>query len=302
MKRLGRRLFWGGSVISGGYWVFRYLRPQHSTLMLNDQVVIITGASMGIGRALAFAFARRGARMVLVARNAERLEAVRREIEPYTADVLVLAADITVDEQLEQVVQRTLDTFGRVDVVVNNAGQTLGGWLYEQDAQKIAQLIDVNLKAAIRLTQLVLPHMLKQHHGFIMNVASEAGRTATPLYSAYVASKYGLAGFTDALRREVDGTGLYLTLVLPSWTQTDMIPTALIDLLERRGFRIYTPDEVAERAILGLVHGENEVIIGDWMVRLGIWVERYAPILLRLYWRLAMTPEWIAAVNRVGRE
>jgi NADP-dependent 3-hydroxy acid dehydrogenase YdfG len=106
--RWRRRLLWAGALAGGVYWLVRYFRPEHSTLVLNEKVVIITGASSGIGRALAFAFARRAARIVLVARREDRLEAVRHEIEPYTSDVLVLPADVTDERQLQDVVNRTL--------------------------------------------------------------------------------------------------------------------------------------------------------------------------------------------------
>jgi len=296
-----RRLFWGGVLVGSVYWLVRYFRPQHSTLVLNDKVVIITGASSGIGRSLAFAFARRGARVVLVGRNIERLEAVRREIEPYTGDVLVIPADICDEAQVQALVNRTLDTFGRVDVLVNNAGISSGGRLQDQNPQRIEQLLRVNLWSAIRLTQLVLPHMLAQSSGYIMNVGSDLARVACPLFAPYVASKYGLAGFTDAMRRELDGTGIHLTLVLPGWTHTNMVPVEIKDTVERYGYNIEYPDEVAERAVLGLVHGDNEVILGGLLAWLGVLTERYAPFLIRLYWRLAMTQEWTACISRIGR-
>lgn len=295
--RFLRPLVVGGAASGGAYWLFRYLRPRHSTLVLNEQVVIITGASSGIGRAMAFAFARRAAKVVLVARRADRLEAVRREIEPYTSDVLVIPADVSDETQLQQIVDRTLETFGRIDILVNNAGIMFGGPLQDQPPEQIDQLVRVNLWAAIRLTQIVLPHMLAQRHGYILNVGSGLGRTAVPMFSSYVASKYGIAGFSDALRRELARTGVYVTLVLPGWTHTDLINADVEDLVQRYGFRVDHPDEVAERAVLGLVRGQNEVILGGLFAHVGILTERYAPILVRWYWRLWLTPEWSATMS-----
>lgn len=294
-----RRLAWGGILGGGTYWLARYFRPQHSTLVLNEKVVLITGASSGIGRALAFAFARRAAKIVLVARDRERLEAVQREIEPYTSDVLVIPADIANDAQLQQVVSQTLERFGRIDVLVNNAGLTHGGRLQQQDPARIEQLIRLNLWSVIRLTQLVVPHMLDNNHGYILNIGSGLGRVAMPLFAPYVASKYGLAGFTDALRRELDRTGIHLTLALPGWTLTDMIPPETEDVIERYGFHIDHPDDVAERAVLALVRGQNELILGGALPKWGVWTERYAPFLVCLYWRWQMTPEWIATMDKL---
>jgi short-subunit dehydrogenase len=299
--RFGRRALWASLLGGGLYWLVRYFRPQHSTLVLNDKVVIVTGASSGVGRSLAFAFARRAARVVLVARREEHLEAVRREIEPYTTDVLVIPADLTDEARLQGVVDRTLERFGRVDVLVNHAGMLQGGPLQDQDPARIEHLLRLNLWAAIRLTQLALPHMLANNQGYILNIGSGMGRSATPLFAPFVASKYGLSGFTDALRRELDGTGVHLTLVLPGWIHTDVLTPEIEDIVERYGFRVEHPDVVAERAVLGLVHGQNEVILGGTFAKIGVLTERYAPFLVRLFWRLRLTPEWKTAISKIGR-
>lgn len=299
--QLGRRLALLGVAGGIGYWLARYWRPQHSTLVLNEKVVVITGASSGIGRALAFAFARRGARVVLAARSEARLESVRREIEPYTSDVLVVPTDVTREADLVRLVETVNAHFGRIDVLVNNSGVMPGGPLAEQAPDRIDNVLRVNLWAAIRLTQLVLPGMLARHHGYIMNIGSGASRTAVPLLSVYSASKHGLAAFSDALRRELAGTGVHVTLVLPGWTHTDLLPPVVEDVVARYGFDIGHPDAVAERAVLGLVHGESEVVHGGLIMRGGLWVERFAPGLVRLFWRLRLTPEWLDAMRQLGR-
>jgi short-subunit dehydrogenase len=286
------------SVLGGGfYWLARYFRPQHSTLVLNEKVVIITGASSGIGRALAYAFARRAAKVVLVARREDRLESVRRAIEPYSSAVLVIPADLSDDDQLQMVIERTLAEFGRVDILVNNAGTMPSGPLQDQGPADVRRMIDVNLSAAIRLTQLALPHMLANKHGYILNIGSGLGRTAMPMFSAYSATKYGLSGFSDALRRELSGTGVRLTLVLPTWTHTELLTSDQEALVRRHGYQVQNADAVAERAVLALVRGEREVILGGPGEWIGILMERYFPFMVRLYWKLWLTPEWIATMG-----
>ena len=300
--RLLRHILWAGLFAGAAYWVMRYFRPRHSTLVLNEKVVIVTGASSGLGRALAFAFARRAAKVVLVARREDQLEAVRREIEPYTSDVLVIPADVSQEDDLRQVVERTLARFGRIDVLVNNAGISTGGPFQGQDPARVEAMVRVNLWAAIRLTQLVLPSMLANNHGYILNIASGLGRAAIPMFAPYVATKYGLAGFTDTLRRELHRTGVHLTLVLPGWMHTEMVPPEVEGLVARYGLPVEHPDFVAERAVLGLVRGENEIVLGGALARLGILVERHAPLLMSIYWRLWMTPEWASTMRRIGQE
>ncbi len=294
---MGRRLLGLGALVGASYWLARYFRPKHSTLVLSEKVVIITGASSGIGRALAYAFARRAAKIVLVARREERLEAVRREIEPYTSDVLVIPADLSDEAQLQRVVELTLERFGRVDVLVNNAGISLAGWLQDLPPKLVERVLRVNLWAAIRLTQLVLPHMLEQRHGYILNVGSILGRTAAPLFAVYNASKYGLTGFSEGLRRELDRSGVYVTLALPGWTRTEMISPEIEDLVRRYGYTVQEADEVAERIVLGLVHGDREIVLGGWFEKIGLLGERYAPFLVRLYWKLWFTPEWVSVMG-----
>lgn len=163
-------------------------------------------------------------------------------------------------------------------------------------------MLRVNLWAAMRLTQLVLPTMLANNHGYILNVGSGLSRAAIPMFAPYVATKYGLAGFTDTLRRELHRTGVHLTLVLPGWMHTDMITPEVEELVGRYGLPVEHPDFVAERAVLGLVRGEHEIVLGGVLARLGILAERYAPLLLSIYWRLWMTPEWVSTMRKIGQE
>lgn len=294
-----RRLPFIGLLTGFGYWLWRFLSPQHSELILQDRVVIVTGASRGIGRALAMAFARRGARIVLTARDQAALEAVAREIEPYAPDSLVIPADLLDDDQRATIIPRTLEAFGQIDVLINNAGLSGGGLFQEADEARITRLLDLNLKAPLLLARQTLPHFLEQGHGYIVNVGSTAARVASPTFVAYSASKYGLAGFTDALRREIQGTGVHLLLALPGWVRTDMVPPALREQVEQRGFILEDPHDVAEAIVQGLVKGQEELVLGGPLVKFGVYTERYAPLLHRLYWRVMLTRGWIDATRHI---
>ncbi len=291
--KLSRWLTIGGTVI-GGYWLLQRLQPQASPLILNGSVVLITGASSGIGRAFAHAFARCGANVVLAARRADMLETVRQEIAQYGVESLVVPTDVSDLRQLEALVAATLDRFGRIDVLVNNAGITASGPVHTVSIDRLRQAIDVNLAAAICLTNLVLPSMLARGAGRIVNISSGLGAVAMPFFSAYSATKHGLIAFSDALRRETEGTGVGVVSVLPTWTQSEMVPPAFAQALRQMGFPVDTAEMVAEGAVEGLLDGKPEFIFGGLKARLGIWLERHFPPLMTLYWRATLTPEFIA--------
>ncbi len=303
--RWGKWSLVGGiaSGIAGGYWLIRYLQPRSSPLVLNGAIVVITGASSGIGAAYARAFAQRGAKLVLTARRAERLEVLRLEVEPYAADVLIVPADITDEAGRAAIVQRTLERYGMIDVLINNAGVTVGGPLDTHPLPDIYQTIQVNLTAPIALTWLVLPLMLTRNAGLIVNMASAAGRIAVPNYSVYGATKHGLIAFADSLRRDVDGTNIKVVSVLPGWVRTEMVSATTIRWMQEHNQTIVEPEEVAEATIHAILNGRQEVSVGGLSDHLGLWLERHFPQAMSLYWRVGNTPEYIAAIRaEAGRE
>lgn len=277
--------------MSAGYWLARYLAPQHSSLVLEDKVVVITGASSGIGRELALAFAQRGSKVVLVARREEQLEHVRKEIEPYAAAVLIIPADLTDDAQIKTLVQTVLNAFGQIDVLINNAGIAYNGYLHEIEPTAIREMVDVNLAAVIRLTQEVLPHMLVQRRGYIVNLGSSVSKIATPLFSTYTATKFAITGFSDSLRRELKGTGIRVMLAMPTLTLTNLLHEGL-----RQGYAatmpIDMPDMVANRIVEALVRGERQIVFGGWYVNLVMFLERTFPRINNMAWRYIMNHGW----------
>jgi short-subunit dehydrogenase len=187
---------------------------------LADEVAIVTGASSGIGAATARELGRRGATVVLAARRVDALEAEAQAMRAAGGEALAIRTDLTDAGQITRVVDLTMAAFGRVDVLVNNAG---AGWsrpLAASPPDEVIRLIEVNLLGAILLTRAVLPGMLERRHGAIVSVGSLSGRVAMePLYSA---SKYGLRGFSLALRRQVAGSGVSVSLVSPGNVRTAM--------------------------------------------------------------------------------
>jgi NADP-dependent 3-hydroxy acid dehydrogenase YdfG len=187
---------------------------------LDGKVAIVTGASSGIGAATASELGRRGAVVVLAARRADALEAQAQAIRGAGGEALAVPTDVTDSTQLSRLAERATATFGRVDVLVNNAGASWSTPLASSSREDIVRMLEVNLLGAMLLTRIVLPGMLERGRGSIISVVSLSGRVAMePLYSA---TKYGLRGFSLSLRRQVAGSGVSVSLVSPGNIRTAM--------------------------------------------------------------------------------
>src|ERR1700682_186697 len=188
-------------------------------MRLKGAVVVITGASSGIGAATATAFARRGARLELGARRMDHLNAVAQKCrEAGSPEVNVRHIDVGRDGAARDLIAATLRTHERLDVLVNNAGVGWMGRLHQMPEEEVDKLIATNLRGVIATTQAVLPWMLARRRGVIINVASVAGFRASPYSAVYSATKHAIAGLTHALRGELSGTGVKVCVVYPGVT------------------------------------------------------------------------------------
>jgi NADP-dependent 3-hydroxy acid dehydrogenase YdfG len=183
---------------------------------IDGKVVIVTGASSGIGEASAREFARAGAITVLAARRAERLERLQKEIEARGGTALAVPTDVTDPDQIEHLVQTTLATFGRIDVLANIAGWALYQWLEELTFEELRRMYDVNVIGLTELTRQVLPTMKQQRSGFILNMSSYASRVSVPPLTMYASTKSAVEGLTDGLRRELLPWGITVIRIHPS--------------------------------------------------------------------------------------
>jgi short-subunit dehydrogenase len=188
-------------------------------MRLKGAVVVITGASSGIGAATALAFAKRGARLELGARRMDRLNAVAQKCrEAGSPDVNVRHLDVGRDGEARALIAATLRTHERLDVLVNNAGVGWMGRLHQMPDETIEELIATNVKGVIATTQAVLPWMLARRRGVIINVASVVGFRAAPYSAVYSATKHAIVGLSHALRGELSGTGVKVCVVYPGVT------------------------------------------------------------------------------------
>ncbi len=228
---------------------------------LNGRTVLLTGASRGIGAVLALRLAKERPRLVLAARNTRRLETVAAACTGAGASVTIVATDVSSAADRERLVQ----TAGNVDVLINNAGVETTTRLTDQTRENVEAQIATNLLAPIELTRLVLPAMIARRSGVVVNVSSMSGKVPTPYNAVYTAAKFGLNGFTAALRFELEGSGVHVGTVCPGfvaetgmWSDTGVRAPALM--------REVSPAKVIN-AVFKVIAGAREVLVTPGPVR-----------------------------------
>lgn len=242
--------------------------------MREEPVVMITGASSGIGEATAKLFAENGYRVAMGARRYERLQRVTDEINSKRGEAFPFEVDISMLEQIHAFTQAVLDRYGQIDVLFNNAGFGRLNWLENLDPEAdIVALIQVNLIGTIAMTQSVLPHMIQRRRGHIINMSSAAGFIATPTYTIYAASKFAIRGFSESLRREVGVYGIKVSVIYPGAVRTefDEHTGAIRKTGMRTPERLRLSSEDVARAVLGLVRHPRRELIIPWIMRPAIW-------------------------------
>jgi len=189
---------------------------------LSGKVVLITGASSGFGAAAAKLFALEGCKIVLAARRMERLEDMANEIRAVGSEALPVSVDVTQPAQIEAMVKTAVDQYGQIDILFNNAGFGRLDWFEALDPIKDVQAqINVDLLGVILTARAVLPQMYRRRSGHIINMSSLAGWAAPPLYSVYAAAKFGVRGFSEALRREASPFGVKVSTIYPGGAATE---------------------------------------------------------------------------------
>lgn len=230
--------------------------------------MLITGASRGIGAACADAFGRRGAQLALVARTPMA-----------RADAFTMQVNLTDSDACSSVILQTLEHYGRIDVLINNAGFGMYGRTEDIAITELDHMFALNLRVPVHLTQLALPHMRARGSGMIVNVSSIAGVIALPWMTAYSASKAALSCFSDGFRRELAGTGIHVMDVLPGYIKTDFQSSAVGQpppgVLSARK-RAITAERCAELLVRGVERDARTIATPRW-AWLFIWAQRFAP-------------------------
>ncbi|MEU2304666.1 SDR family NAD(P)-dependent oxidoreductase [Streptomyces misionensis] len=229
-----------------------------------NRVVLITGASRGIGRAVAMAFAREGARLVLAARSAEGLAGVEAEVRALGSEALSVPTDVTSPEAVTALVDAAVARFGRIDVLVNNAGiGKVGGVESAAFEDDVRQTMRASLFGMINVTQAVLPVLRRQGSGAIVNMSSVMGRKAFARFGSYAIVMHGVSAFSDSLRQELAGAGIGVSVIHPALTATDLLREAK-EAEMPPPFRHMTPlsaDDVARAVLDAVRRGKRRVVL-----------------------------------------
>lgn len=224
-----------------------------------DRVVLVVGASSGIGKAATEAFARRGSEVILAARSKERLETIVGGLRSEGFKAHSFAADISIRDVAEHLIDDVIERFGRIDILVNSVGIHDLRRVFDSDPDDIEHVMRVNFMGPVYCTLRALRFMLRQGNGIIVNVCSVEGRRALRHPPGYVASKFALSGFTELLRLELKGIGVRVIGIYPGYVETPLIEG--LKLRGKGATRPIKPEDVADAIIRAIERGKVDVII-----------------------------------------
>jgi short-subunit dehydrogenase len=243
-------------------------------------VIIITGASSGIGKATAKLFSSHGYRVVLAARRLGQLQDIVEDILKIRGEAVAVQTDVSMYEDIEHLIEETLKYYGQIDVLFNNAGFGHMNWLENFEIETdIQHQLKVNLEGLILLSREVLPHMIERRCGHIINMSSLAGFISTPTYSIYAASKFGIRGFTEALRREVGIWGIHVTGIYPGGVKSEFRDH--MGMYRKTGITtpswlLLSSEEVAEAVYQATIRPHRAVVLPKIMFT-AIFLNRFFP-------------------------
>jgi short-subunit dehydrogenase len=255
---------------------------------LKGKVVWITGASSGIGEALAYEIVRKGARLIISARRKEELERVKGQCHSISGSTVeILPLDLSQATSLPLIAEAAIQIYGQIDILVNNGGISQRGLAKDTTLEVDRKIMEIDYFGTITLTKQLIAHFIKRGTGHYVTVTSVVGIVGTPYRSGYSAAKHALHGFFDSLRAELwkESQRIYVTLILPGWTNTNLSLTALMgdgsaqnkkDETHEQGL---TPAQVARKIVYAIENKKNEVYIGGLKETMAIYVKRFFPSL-----------------------
>ncbi|MDY6801151.1 MAG: SDR family oxidoreductase [Bacteroidota bacterium] len=248
---------------------------------MKNKVIIITGASSGIGRACALDFAARGAKVVCASRNIEQLKSLENELNNKGYEAFAIKTDVTVEEECKHLIDKTLEKYGKIDILLNNAGISMRALFKDVDLAVIKKLLDVNFWGAVYCTKYALPYILKTK-GSIIGITSIAGFHGLPGRSGYSASKFALHGFLETLRIENLKNGLHILIAAPGFTESNVRKSALSADGTPQGEsplnekKLMPAEKVAKKIANGIIKRKRNIII-SFEGKISVLLQRVIP-------------------------
>jgi len=252
---------------------------------MQNKVVIITGASSGIGKALAQEQATRGAKLVLAARNIDKLNSLKAEFDAKGIESIAIKTDVSKEEDCINLIEQSIKHFGQIDVLINNAGISMRALFTEMDLSVMKQLMDVNFWGTVFCTKYALPHIIETK-GSVVGVISIAGYIGLPARSAYSASKYAIRGFLDTIRVENLKKGVHVLVAAPGFTASNVRNVALTADGSTQGetprdeSKMMSSEECAFLISKAISKRKSELIMTFMEGKLTVWLSKWAPRLL----------------------
>lgn len=242
----------------------------------NDKVILITGASSGIGKETAMEFAKMGANIILVARRKDKLEQVENELKKFHVSTLVCQCDVSKKEQVEQISKVVLEKFDSIDILINNAGFAIYGSVSDLSIDEIESQMETNYFGMVYCIKNFLPSMIKKKSGHIVNVASVAASFGLPGIASYCASKFAMLGFSEGLKHELKDTGVGITVVSPIMVRTNFFDHSSFEKIPK-----YSPTSLSSKTvaktILKAANSPRLEIIVPSVVRGAVWMKNTFP-------------------------
>lgn len=250
---------------------------------MKDKVVLITGATSGIGKALAFAFGREGAKVAFSGRKQAGLDETAAELSAAGIDNLAIQADVSIEADCERMVQETVNKYGRLDILINNAGISMRALFEDLDLNVLRQVMDINFWGTVYSTKYALPY-IKSAKGSIIGISSIAGYRGLPARTGYSASKFAMHGFLETLRTELLYSGVHVLLACPGFTASNIRNTALAANGQQQGEtpreeqKMMSAEEVADR-ILAATKKRKRDLVMTTQGKMAVWINKLFPSL-----------------------
>lgn len=255
---------------------------------MKNKVVVITGASSGIGKACAFAFGKAGCRIVINGRDADRLHEAALALQAANIECLAVPGDVSQEADVKALIDQTIARFERLDILINNAGISMRALFEDLDLAVIKRVMDINFYGTVYATKYALPHILKTK-GSIIGISSVAGYRGLPARTGYSASKFAMQGFLEALRTELLPKGVHVMVACPGFTASNIRNTALAANGSMQGespreeSKMMSSEEVADHILRATIHRKRDLVLtfqGKFTVFLNKWLPGLADTLV----------------------